>query len=128
MTAQQEWLAVFGSAPDALRAVGQSLHEQVLQQQPQSVVVAYPGYHSVSYGFGRKKNAEAYLYLMAQKDRCNLGFYRGAALDDPGNLLEGTGKDMRHVKVRDQFAAENPMIADLIVAAIAERKTELGLG
>ena len=28
----------------------------------------------------------------------NVGFFHGAALDDPAGLLEGTGKRMRHVK------------------------------
>lgn len=39
-------------------------------------------------------------YLHAAKDHVKLGFYRGAELDDPEGLLEGTGAGMRHVKVR----------------------------
>ena len=32
-------------------------------------------------------------------DHVNFGFYRGAELDNPDGLLEGTGKGMRHIKV-----------------------------
>lgn len=33
------------------------------------------------------------------KGHISLAFERGAALDDPERLLEGTGKTMRHVKI-----------------------------
>src|SRR5215510_13162339 len=39
-------------------------------------------------------------YVNAFKDHVNVGFYQGAALDDPARLLEGTGKRMRHVKLK----------------------------
>jgi len=48
------------------------------------------------YLVGREKVA----CLYAAGDHVNLGFFRGADLDDPKGLLEGTGKGMRHVKVR----------------------------
>lgn len=38
-------------------------------------------------------------YLAPTADRVNFGFFRGADLDDPEHLLEGTGKKLRHVKV-----------------------------
>jgi hypothetical protein len=34
------------------------------------------------------------------KKHVNLGFFRGASLSDKAKLLEGTGKDHRHIKVR----------------------------
>ncbi len=39
-------------------------------------------------------------YIAAFKDHVNLGFARGAELPDPAARLEGTGKGMRHVKIR----------------------------
>ncbi len=39
-------------------------------------------------------------YIAAFKDHVNLGFARGAELLDPKDRLEGTGKGMRHVKIR----------------------------
>ena len=38
-------------------------------------------------------------YIAPIADRVNVGFFRGADLDDPDHLLEGTGKSLRHVKV-----------------------------
>lgn len=38
-------------------------------------------------------------YLATADDHANLGFYRGAELKDPGLLLQGDGKKLRHIKV-----------------------------
>jgi hypothetical protein len=43
---------------------------------------------------------ESICYIASQKDYVNFGFARGAELSDPEGLLEGTGKGMRHVKVK----------------------------
>ena len=40
-----------------------------------------------------------FAYVGAFKNHVNVGFFNGAALDDPFELLEGTGKRMRHVKL-----------------------------
>ncbi|MCE9527465.1 MAG: DUF1801 domain-containing protein [Planctomycetales bacterium] len=38
--------------------------------------------------------------LMAMKDTVNFVLFLGAELEDPSGLIEGTGKSMRHVKLR----------------------------
>lgn len=47
--------------------------------------------------YGVKKD---FCYLKPTKDHVNLGFMNAGKLDDPDNLLEGTGKNMRHVKIK----------------------------
>ncbi|WP_019413979.1 DUF1801 domain-containing protein [Paenisporosarcina sp. TG20] len=39
-------------------------------------------------------------YLQPSKKHVNLGFYFGASLKDKENLLEGTGKQMRHIRIK----------------------------
>jgi hypothetical protein len=48
-----------------------------------------------------------------------LAFMRGARLPDPDKILEGTGKSVRHVKIRsrDQLAERRAQIAALLLAA-----------
>ena len=41
------------------------------------------------------------VYLKTAKTYVTLGFFGTALLEDPAGLLEGTGKDMRHVKIRN---------------------------
>jgi hypothetical protein len=40
-------------------------------------------------------------------------------------LLEGTGKALRHVKVRSLLEAKNMALRELILESIAERKSAL---
>lgn len=64
-------------------------------------------------------------YVNAFKGHVNVGFFHGAALPDPAGLLEGTGKRMRHVKLKPGLAADNTALADLIEAAYADIKARL---
>ena len=47
-----------------------------------------------------------------------IGFYHGAILSDPTGLLEGTGKKLRHVKIRSSEAAGSATITRLVKAAV----------
>lgn len=47
------------------------------------------------------KTTKDIAYLQANKKHVNLGFYKGfEKLNDPDKRLEGTGKTMRHIKLR----------------------------
>lgn len=59
----------------------------------------------------------AFGYVSAFAARANVGFYFGAALEDPAGLLEGGGKRMRHVKLRWGHAVDEAAVSDLIAAA-----------
>lgn len=74
----------------------------------------------------KKKMREPYAYIMPQRGHLNLGFCRGTALPDPNGLLEGTGKALRHVKLRSIDNAKRLEAARLILEAIKERKLALG--
>lgn len=47
------------------------------------------------------KTTKDFAYLQANKSHINLGFYKDfEKLNDPNKLLEGTGKTMRHIKLK----------------------------
>jgi hypothetical protein len=56
-------------------------------------------------------------YVNAFRSHVNVGFFNGAALADPAQLLQGSGKRMRHVKLTPGEAAATAALAALIVAA-----------
>lgn len=56
-------------------------------------------------------------YVNAFKSHVNVGFFHGAALEDPAGLLEGSGKHMRHVKLRVGTQANTAALDELIYAA-----------
>lgn len=64
----------------------------------------------------------AFAYVNAFKAHVNVGFFRGAELPDPGGLLEGTGRFMRHVKLRPGQDRDLGPLGDLINAAYTDIK------
>jgi hypothetical protein len=59
----------------------------------------------------------AFAYVSIHKAHANVGFFHGADLDDPARLLEGSGKRMRHVKLRPGKPVDSRALAALIDAA-----------
>jgi hypothetical protein len=58
-----------------------------------------------------------FAYVSIFRAHANVGFFHGAELIDPARLLEGTGKRMRHVKLKPGHAVDNRALDDLIAAA-----------
>lgn len=59
----------------------------------------------------------AFGYVNAFSAHVNVGFFHGAMLDDPAGLLVGTGKRMRHVKLRPGLPVNAAALSELIAAA-----------
>lgn len=113
-------------APAALVTLVEQLRDLILSLEPQAVVVIRLGDRAATFGVGRKKMSEGCVYIIPHRQWINLGFYKGADLDDPTGLLGGTGAKMRHIKLHDTEEAGNPAISELIAAAFAERRAALG--
>ncbi len=67
----------------------------------------------------------AFAYVGAFKAHVNVGFFRGTALHDPSGLLQGTGKQMRHVKLRPGEEVDADALTVLIGTAYADMKVRL---
>ena len=67
----------------------------------------------------------AFGYVNAFTAHVNVGFFHGAVLDDPALLLEGTGKFMRHVKLRPDRDVDEAALTALIEAAYADIRARL---
>jgi len=67
-------------------------------------------------------------YVNVFRSHVNVGFFHGAALKDPARLLEGTGKFMRHVKLRPGKATNAPALGRLIEAAYEDIKARVENG
>lgn len=68
----------------------------------------------------------AFSYVNAFTAHVNVGFFLGAELADPHGLLEGTGKFMRHVKLRPGVPIDDSALTGLIETAYGDMKSRLG--
>jgi hypothetical protein len=58
----------------------------------------------------------------------NVGFFYGVALPDPARLLQGSGKFMRHVKLRPGMAIDAGSLSRLIEMAYSDIKLRVENG
>lgn len=70
----------------------------------------------------------AFAYVNAFTAHVNVGFFLGASLDDPSGLLQGTGKRMRHVKLRPGHAPDASALAALVEAAYRDMRERVRAG
>jgi hypothetical protein len=53
-------------------------------------------------------------YVYSDTEYVQLGFFRGSSLRDPAGLLEGSGRYVRHIKVRSPSAIDRRAFAPLL--------------
>jgi len=117
---------VLALARPADRPVCRALRELIASLDASFVEVVWPRHKIASFGVGPKKMTQHYAYIGVQRTHVNLGFYHGSSLSDPAGILEGAGKELRHVKIRGLAAVGDSAIANLLREAIAERRPYAG--
>jgi hypothetical protein len=70
----------------------------------------------------------AFGYVNAFTHHVNVGFFLGSELEDPRRLLEGTGKFMRHVKLRPGQEVDSTALKMLVAAAYTGIRHHLAPG
>jgi len=60
---------------------------------------------------------DLFCFYMVGRNHVTFGFHYGTSLEDPGGLLEGTGKNIRHVKLRSLEDLEQKGLKQLVQAA-----------
>ncbi len=69
----------------------------------------------------------AFGYVNVFTSHVNVGFFQGAS-PDPARLLQGSGKFMRHVKLKPATAANDAALRELINAAYLDIKVRVEHG
>jgi hypothetical protein len=92
--------------PTEMQAVAETLRRLILNSSP--LIQEQKRWNQPVYFYQKR----LICYLAFHKSHLNFGFDYGALLTDPEGLLDGTGKNMRHVKLgttadirQEQFAA-----------------------
>jgi hypothetical protein len=103
--------AWFSRPDDELRRLAQPWFEQLRACGADIRELVHDGHPTACAGDA------AFAYVDAFSAHVNVGFYFGAALNDPAGLLEGAGKRMRHVKVHWGRPVDAAALNALIAAA-----------
>lgn len=108
---------IVNAADPKIKELAKCTKALIKKVMPKVVEVAWPTQRIIGYGVGPKKMSEQFCYIALATHHINLGFYYGADLPDPKGLLEGTGRALRHIKIRSKEQLEDPALYKLVVAA-----------
>jgi hypothetical protein len=106
-----------------VRPIVVAARELVISVWPDAVERIIPSVRMFHFGTGPRM-ADVVMYIAGFTSHANLGFFYGAHLPDPQGLLEGTGKRLRHVKLRRPEDLDRPGMRALIQAAADLAKSE----
>jgi hypothetical protein len=100
--------------------IARALRETVLGADPGAIEWFDPGNGLLAIGSERRMKALQFA-IIPHRTWVNLQLADGAELNDPDGRIEGTGKRIRHVKVRSVEDARSPWLRAVVAAQIAWR-------
>ena len=106
--------------PAELRAIEQALRSTIRAAFPGAVEQVDFGNKLIALGRSWKMRGLLFA-IIAHKSWVNLQLADGADLPDPDGLVEGTGKRIRHVKIRSVEGASSAPVVALVEAQLAAR-------
>lgn len=104
--------------PPAMRALTHQLRALVMQAVPEASEYVNAGWCAIGY---RHPDAGYFCGLFPFADHVKLLFEHGVELDDPAGLLQGDGRQVRHIPMRKPADVRKRGIKPLLVAAVALR-------
>lgn len=111
------FLAKFTPEVDAL---AHDLIARMRTRLPGAAIIVYDNYNALAIGFGpTEKPSHSVLSLAVFPRWVTLCFLQGARLPDPHGILRGVGSRVRHVRLDEPEALDDPRIEALIAEAVA---------
>jgi hypothetical protein len=116
-TTPESWDEILGSHRPDVVAAARAVQTLILEELPGVVVYFDRGDGLLA--FGRSSAMRDLLFaLIPHGGWLNLQLADGAFLPDPDGRIEGTGKRIRHVKLRSADAAADPAVRAIIRAQV----------
>jgi hypothetical protein len=115
------WDENLASHTPEVQAAARALEAIIRAEQP-DLVVHYDSGNGLL-AFGRSMRMRDLLFaLIPHTSWVNLQLADGAVLPNEDGLIEGTGKRIRHVKVRTMSASAEPRLREIVRAQLAQRQ------
>jgi hypothetical protein len=117
----RELLALLADHDPAVRARALALRSLVVEEAPTATEIVYDAGYAVSIAFSfTERWQDGFCMVVVYTKHVNLGFHRGAELLDPARRLKGTGKKMRHIKIKtDEDLTTQDDLREFVRRAIA---------
>jgi len=104
---------MLGHYDAGIRELALQARDMVAKAVPKAEQKVYVGWRTISFSLDGSM-ASQFCAVGPQQKYVNIYLMRGTELDDPKALLEGTGKKMRHVKIKEAKDLKNATLKTLI--------------
>jgi hypothetical protein len=111
---------LLAQATDEARPLIEQTRLLIKRVIPEATEQVHMGWRVINYLAGSKMS-DMVVSIVPHWTYINIQFADGVDLPDPGNHLEGTGKRMRHVKIRNSEDLQNPDVRALLMEAARKR-------
>ena len=101
------------------------LRTMILDLCPESNELLYHTHALTSVYTISEKLSSGFCHIPIYTNHLNLGFNKGVLIDDPHQLLQGTGKLIRHIPIKSSKDFKNNKVKTLIKSAIAFAKEDM---
>jgi len=115
---------LLGGYDAGVREIALRARDLIAKLVPKAEEKVYFGWRIISFSLDGKMSGQ-FCSVSPGRNYVNLYFMQGASLDDPKGLLEGTGKNMRHVKLREVSGLKNAALKELIQTAARFQREKL---
>jgi hypothetical protein len=129
MTGKQQLDSFIAKYSPEVATVARKAFLWMRKKFPQATVLVYDNYNALAIGFGPTERASDGVFSLALFPQwTNLFFLQGAALPDPHQLLKGSGKQARSIRLDNVEVLDNPALVALIDAEAARLGLAPGAG
>ena len=116
----QQFAGFLAKFSPQVRAVAKAAIATMRKRVPGAIEIVYDNYYALVVGFGPSERPSDAIFSIAIYPRhVSLCFLYGVELDDPEKVLQGSGNQVRHVRLNEGAATlDKPAVRALIAQAI----------
>lgn len=104
---------MLGHYDAGIRELALQARDVIAKAVPKAEQKVYAGWRTIGFSLDGSM-ASQFCAVGPQKKYVNIYLMRGTELDDPKALLEGSGRKMRHIKIKDAGELKNAALKALI--------------
>lgn len=115
-----EYLKMLGAYGPQITALALAVRQLVMEEAAGAAELLYDAYNAVAAGYSfTGRTSDACIHIAAYARWVNLGFNRGVDLPDPRGILQGAGRQVRHIRIAGIADLERPHVRKFVKAAVA---------
>ncbi len=101
-----------------ISSLAQQLRKHIKKETAPTIELVGDSTISLNIGYGFTEKAwDCYCAIIIYSKHINISFPSGASLSDPKELLQGSGKRIRHIKIRKFEDINDPAVQNLLLEA-----------